>query len=101
MNKESSIYFRVDPSQHSKIKLIMAGSCRNAEDEQRVSNLKKLSQELNIEKFVEFRLNISFEELQNVLAQSAVGLHSMKEEHFGIGKREFEIMPLLPFGIIF
>ena len=68
-----------------KIKLLMIGSCRNKDDEKRVDNLKQLCKELNIENFVEFNLNLSFNDLKQVLANSAVGLHSMKEEHFGIG----------------
>jgi alpha-1,2-mannosyltransferase len=68
-----------------KVKLMLIGSCRNKDDEQRVEDLKWLCKELCIESFVEFKLNLSFDDLKQSLADSTVGLHSMKEEHFGIG----------------
>ena len=68
-----------------KVKLMLIGSCRNKDDEQRVEDLKWLCKELCVESFVEFKLNLSFHDLKQSLADSVVGLHSMKEEHFGIG----------------
>ena len=70
----------------SNVKLLLIGSCRNAEDEKRVQELRKLCDELKITNYVDFKLNVSFDELKQNLANSAVGLHSMKEEHFGIGE---------------
>ena len=64
---------------------MLIGSCRDKDDENRVENLKKLSQELNVYDQVEFKLNFSFENLLINLAESAVGIHSMIDEHFGIG----------------
>ncbi|XP_053236540.1 GDP-Man:Man(3)GlcNAc(2)-PP-Dol alpha-1,2-mannosyltransferase [Podarcis raffonei] len=66
-------------------KLILIGGCRNQEDEQRVNGLKKLCQDLGIEKRVEFKVNIPFEELKQHLADATIGLHTMWNEHFGIG----------------
>ncbi|XP_072858492.2 GDP-Man:Man(3)GlcNAc(2)-PP-Dol alpha-1,2-mannosyltransferase isoform X1 [Pogona vitticeps] len=66
-------------------KLILIGGCRNHEDDQRVSGLKKLCQELGVEKGVEFKVNIPFEMLKQHLAEAAIGLHTMWNEHFGIG----------------
>uniref|UniRef100_A0A8D0BGL9 GDP-Man:Man(3)GlcNAc(2)-PP-Dol alpha-1,2-mannosyltransferase n=1 Tax=Salvator merianae TaxID=96440 RepID=A0A8D0BGL9_SALMN len=66
-------------------KLILIGGCRNQEDEQRVNGLKKLCQELGVEERVEFRVNIPFEELKKHLADATIGLHTMWNEHFGIG----------------
>lgn len=67
-------------------KLLLIGGCRNHEDDQRVDRLKKLCQELGVEKSVEFKINIPFEELKQHLADAAIGLHTMWNEHFGIGK---------------
>lgn len=69
----------------NKVKLLLIGSCRNFDDEKRVSDLKLLCKELEISDFVEFKINLSFDDLKQSLTDSAVGLHSMKEEHFGIG----------------
>ena len=38
---------------------------------------------------VEFKVNIPFDELKNEMAESLIGLHSMWNEHFGIGKDFF------------
>lgn len=67
------------------MKLVLIGSCRDKEDQQRVDNLKGLARELNVEDKVEFKLNFNFENLLINLAESAVGIHSMVDEHFGIG----------------
>ena len=66
-------------------KLVIIGSCRNTEDEQRVEELRRLCQTLKVEERVEFKLNISFEELKRVIQESSIGLHTMINEHFGIG----------------
>ncbi|XP_070811996.1 GDP-Man:Man(3)GlcNAc(2)-PP-Dol alpha-1,2-mannosyltransferase [Pituophis catenifer annectens] len=66
-------------------KLILIGGCRNLDDEQRVSELKKLCEELGIEEHVEFKVNIPFKELKRHLADATIGLHTMWNEHFGIG----------------
>ncbi len=68
-----------------KIKLKLIGSCRNGEDDARVNMLKELAKSLNVYDQTEFNLNFSFDILLDQLAQSAVGIHSMIDEHFGIG----------------
>ena len=67
----------------------MVGSCRNDGDKMLVERLKLEATELKISKFVDFHLNIPYQELKTHLAQSVVGLHTMKDEHFGIGVVEF------------
>ena len=64
---------------------MLVGSCRNADDESRVEALRRLAQELEVEELVEFRLNVSFDDLKRSLAEATVGLHTMWNEHFGIG----------------
>lgn len=66
-------------------KLILAGSCRNEDDRKRVEDLKTLCNELELSDRVEFRLNISFAELKKLMAEATIGLHTMRDEHFGIG----------------
>jgi alpha-1,2-mannosyltransferase len=65
--------------------LVLVGGCRNAEDEQRVNNLKKLCEDLGVKDNVDFKLNVSFAELKKSLAEATIGLHTMWNEHFGIG----------------
>ncbi|KAM9328269.1 GDP-Man:Man(3)GlcNAc(2)-PP-Dol alpha-1,2-mannosyltransferase-like [Pholidichthys leucotaenia] len=67
------------------LKLVLIGGCRNQEDEDRVLMLRGLSQELGLADQVEFKLNIPFEELKREMADATIGLHTMWNEHFGIG----------------
>ena len=73
---------KVVPSQ--RVKLILVGSCRNAEDERRVDDLRHFAEELRISDHVEFRVNVGFEKLRQELSQAAAAIHTMENEHFGI-----------------
>ncbi|KAJ8282207.1 hypothetical protein COCON_G00047260 [Conger conger] len=65
--------------------LVLIGGCRNEEDEERVLMLRGLCLELGLADRVEFKLNIPFEELKRELTGATIGLHTMWNEHFGIG----------------
>ena len=54
-----------------------------------LQDLKDLCKHLSVEDNVEFKVNIPFDELKNEMAESLIGLHSMWNEHFGIGKEFF------------
>lgn len=71
-------------TQHPLPSLLLIGSCRDQEDHNRVRALKLLANTLGIGPHVEFYVNISFEELLQLLSRSHVGLHTMWNEHFGI-----------------
>ena len=60
---------------------------RHDEDQQRVEQLRTLVENLNMTDEVEFKLNINFAELKNQLNRATIGLHTMWNEHFGIGRR--------------
>lgn len=79
----------LNPGHRQAYKLILAGSCRNDEDHARVEKLQEEAKNLKILKQVEFCLNVPYEKLLEKLAQSTVGIHTMKDEHFGIGVVEF------------
>ncbi|XP_068165625.1 GDP-Man:Man(3)GlcNAc(2)-PP-Dol alpha-1,2-mannosyltransferase [Antennarius striatus] len=68
-----------------ELKLVLIGGCRNQQDEDRVLMLRGLCQELGVADRVEFKLNISFEELKREMGEATIGLHTMWNEHFGIG----------------
>lgn len=72
--------------QQLSLKLILIGGCRNQQDEDRVNNLKSLCEELGVSNNVMFKINIPFEELKKHLAEATIGLHTMWNEHFGIGQ---------------
>ncbi|GAB6031760.1 asparagine-linked glycosylation protein [Chamberlinius hualienensis] len=75
----------VSDSLKQRLRLLLIGSCRNEEDEKRVKELEEECIALNIEDKVDFLLNISFEELKDNLSKATIGLHTMWNEHFGIG----------------
>lgn len=77
------------------ITLVICGSCRNAEDTIRVKDLKDLSKHLSLENNVEFRVNITYEELLEEFENSYMGIHTMLDEHFGIG-----VVELMAAGLI-
>ncbi|XP_077407887.1 GDP-Man:Man(3)GlcNAc(2)-PP-Dol alpha-1,2-mannosyltransferase isoform X1 [Vanacampus margaritifer] len=67
------------------LKLVLIGGCRNQEDEDRVVMLRGLCHEQGVADRVEFKLNIPFAELKKELGGATIGLHTMWNEHFGIG----------------
>lgn len=69
----------------SRVKLVLVGSCRHEEDYQRVEDYKRLSKHFNLENYVEFYVNVEFDEMKRLLGESTVGIHTMWNEHFGIG----------------
>lgn len=73
------------PYDLEKVKLVLIGSCRNEEDQKRVDGLKELALRLQVDEYCEFKVNFKFDLLLTHLAEAAVGIHSMVDEHFGIG----------------
>ena len=67
------------------VKLILIGSCRGGGDQDRVDQLQKLAEELGIGDSVEFVLNQPYSVLKDYLGRASVGIHTMWNEHFGIG----------------
>lgn len=57
--------------------------------------LRGLCQELGVADRVEFKLNVPFEELKRELGEATVGLHTMWNEHFRIGKNRNRITMIL------
>lgn len=68
-----------------QIKLVLVGSCRGEEDEQLLKNIQDLSKHLSLEESVEFKVNVTHQELIQCYQMASIGLHTMWNEHFGIG----------------
>eukprot|EP00911_Craspedida_sp_UC1_P000013 UC1_evm1s10 len=83
--------FRAHPEYKDSAVLHMVGGCRNAGDEARVASLRALASQLGLREGtdVKFGLNVPFAELTKRLQSATVGLHTMRDEHFGIGVVEF------------
>jgi alpha-1,2-mannosyltransferase len=74
-----------DEMRNSNVKLVLVGSCRGEDDRQLVDQLQKLARELNIQDKVEFVLNQPYSVLKEYLSRASIGVHTMWNEHFGIG----------------
>nr|XP_023027193.1 GDP-Man:Man(3)GlcNAc(2)-PP-Dol alpha-1,2-mannosyltransferase [Leptinotarsa decemlineata] len=66
------------------ITLVLCGSCRNEEDRRRVKDLQDFSKHLSLENNVEFKVNVSYEDLLQEFQKAYIGIHTMLDEHFGI-----------------
>eukprot|EP00963_Diacronema_lutheri_P006356 scaffold544_cov320-Pavlova_lutheri.AAC.70 len=80
----------------SNMRLRLVGSCRNAADETRVKELRLLSEELGVEHHVHFSVGISYPELKKHLGAATCGIHTMVDEHFGIGVVEYMAAGTIP-----
>ena len=49
-------------------------------------DLKDLCRHLSVEDNVDFKVNIPFDKLKAEMSESLIGIHSMWNEHFGIGQ---------------
>lgn len=67
------------------VMLVLIGSCRGADDRQRVDELRELARELQVEDRVKFVLNQPYSVVRDYLRRASVGIHTMWNEHFGIG----------------
>lgn len=86
----------------SRVRLVVAGGVRNDGDRGRLASLRELCRELKLVERthddvaseskdwdVDFRTNLAMEEVHALLGQATVGLHTMRDEHFGINVVEF------------
>lgn len=71
-------------------KLVMIGGARDDGDWARVAALQQEAKALGLEDSVQFAVNVPFSELKGYLGRATVGLHTMWNEHFGIGCVEFQ-----------
>lgn len=83
------------PGGWESLRLVLIGGCSNQEDEEWVLMLRGLCQELGVSDHVHFKLNVSLEELKTELVNATIGLHTMCNEHFGIGEEHTRTHTLL------
>ncbi|KAJ9055977.1 asparagine-linked glycosylation protein, variant 3 [Entomophthora muscae] len=91
--------FRTHPEyrcQKEAVELIVLGSVRDSFDQTRVDELVLLAKHLEIQDSVRFVVNASYSSLLEHLQSSLIGLHTMANEHFGIGVVELMAAGLIP-----
>mmetsp|Transcript_26015 Transcript_26015/g.57211 ORF Transcript_26015/g.57211 Transcript_26015/m.57211 type:complete len:507 (+) Transcript_26015:101-1621(+) len=101
-----------DASAAGQVRLVVAGGCRDDADRERLRDLQGLAKQLGLkERFegafsttdedsgdwqIAFRPNASLEEVHLLLSLATVGLHTMRDEHFGISVVEFMAAGAIP-----
>ena len=94
----------------SGVKLVLVGSSRNEEDARRVADLRATAEQLGLavsrsysclfaysfQNYVEFAVNATYEQLLAYLSKASVGIHTMTQEHFGIGIIEYMAAGVIP-----
>ena len=69
-----------------KTRLVIIGGCRGQDDWKLLQDLKDLSKHFSVEDNVEFHPNLPFKDLLAEFGKATVGIHTMWNEHFGIGE---------------
>jgi alpha-1,2-mannosyltransferase len=77
------------------VQLVLVGGCRNVADKARLAHLQELATSLGIADRVEFCFNQPYTTVRKWLGVAKVGLHTMWNEHFGIGIVEMMAAGLL------
>eukprot|EP00939_MAST-03C_sp_MAST-3C-sp1_P003973 g3973.t1 len=82
----------------SDVVLDVVGSCRNAGDRVRQSELEALRDSLDelSSSNVRFHVNAPYSKLQELLGEATVGIHTMCDEHFGISVVEMMAAGVVP-----
>lgn len=70
-------------------RLSFLGSCRTPDDTAVLNSIKEKVKELEIEAYVDFTIDCSYDEVLANLSTSKFGLNAMWNEHFGIGVVEY------------
>jgi alpha-1,2-mannosyltransferase len=83
-------------AQYPDLLFYIVGSCRNAQDRARITALEQVVQSFGVEKNVSFVVNASQERVQELLSIASVGVHTMTDEHFGIGIIEYMASGVIP-----
>lgn len=76
--------------------LVYAGSCRTADDTATLKSLQAQVENLKLSEFVTFRVDISYDEVVELLSTCKFGLNAMWNEHFGIGVVEYMARGCIP-----
>ncbi|KAI8092399.1 uncharacterized protein B0P05DRAFT_462425 [Gilbertella persicaria] len=78
------------------VELVLIGSCRNQGDQDRIDRLRQEAIDLGIQDVVRFEINASYDVLVSTLGTAKIGIHTMWNEHFGIGVVEYMAAGLIP-----
>jgi alpha-1,2-mannosyltransferase len=78
------------------VRLKIVGSTRNDRDGAYLASLQKRVKDLECDDCVSFHVNVSRDTLHKMLDESAFGVHTMWDEHFGISVVEYILSGCIP-----
>ncbi|KAJ3220628.1 asparagine-linked glycosylation protein [Chytriomyces hyalinus] len=78
------------------MKLLFIGGARHAADRALADSVLKHASRLGIRENVDVLVNAPFPDLQAWLGKASLGLHAMRDEHFGIGIVEYMAAGVIP-----
>ncbi len=76
--------------------LLLVGGVRHTEDAARLESLRTLASQLGLGDSVAFAVGIPSPELRHQLGSAHIGLHTMRDEHFGISVVEYMAAGCVP-----
>lgn len=76
-------------------KLIMMGNAKDKSSLDIVSNLKQKISEKGLNDQIEIKLSLPMDEVKQVMKSASIAIHTMEDEHFGIG-----IVEMLSAGLV-
>ncbi|KFD63022.1 hypothetical protein M514_05118 [Trichuris suis] len=84
-----------DSNLRRRVRLVMIGSCRGKSDQILLENLQAMASQLGIDSQTDWKVDVSYDELRASLGTAIAGIHTMWNEHFGIG-----IVEMMAAGVI-
>ena len=78
------------------VKLVLIGSVRDERDKQKVAELQRETETLDIKEHVEFVCDAPWDKVVSWLGRGWIGTNAMWNEHFGIGVVEYMAAGLIP-----
>jgi alpha-1,2-mannosyltransferase len=77
-------------------RLLLVGGVRHAADAARLEALRALAERLGVSDSVRFAVGVPSAELRALLGAAHIGLHTMRDEHFGISVVEYMAAGAVP-----
>jgi alpha-1,2-mannosyltransferase len=87
--KAFGLYIRKHPAARSTTRMIFAGSARGPNAIGIIARLHTLAFEVDVHDCVDFAEGLPRAALLSLLGEAAVGMHGMRDEHFGIAPVEY------------
>ena len=92
--KDQMLQLKAFKHLNTDYKLVIIGGCRNPGDEKIKDSLQAYIDEHHIN--AELKANIPYSELKSFYSRASIGLHTMRNEHFGICAVEYLASGLIP-----